>query len=201
MDFWTSDLHFGHAKLAKLRGYASVEEHDADIVRRINAQACVYTDTLYILGDVSFHKTKATVDILQQIIARDIVIKGNHDHRTKNAMGALLPGPIMVELDEFHHYLEREFMVWEDVSGAEGMARAGSEQLIVMNHFPLMHWHKQDKGAWQLHGHLHGNPSGVPGKIMDMGWDKWWKLLTLEDIAAYMQPLPVRGNHHTEVFA
>lgn len=195
MDFFTSDLHFGHKKMVTeglpFRPWTTMEEHDKGLLDAINSQASSMLDTIYIIGDFSFHKTAATQDILASIIARKVLIKGNHDHRVKNKMGALLPGPLMVELTEFHHYLERKFVMESACGCCEP-----EEQLIVMNHFPMMHWNKQDKGAWHLHGHLHGVPSGVPGKVMDVGWDKWGKLLTLDDIDRHMAYLPVRANHH-----
>lgn len=195
MDFWTSDIHWGHKKLAKERGYADVETMDADIIDRINAVASSYLDTIYILGDMSFHKPKDTANILNRIIAQKVLIKGNHDNRKLSVARGGLPPPVDRELSEFHYYLERRFQVtWLD-SGALRF----EVPLICMFHFPMMHWKDQHKGAWHLHGHLHGTPSGVPGKIMDVGWDKHGKLLTLEDIAAYMDTKPLRINHHEGV--
>jgi calcineurin-like phosphoesterase family protein len=208
MDFFTSDLHLGHKATLKpdfaseFRSYPDMESHDSGIIDKINSVATAYTDTLYIIGDVSFHKTPAiTAELLSRIIARKVLVKGNHDHRTKNKMGAVLPGPVMVELDEFHHYLEREFDVFRPVVVDEVYGTFGSwdEQNIVMFHFPMMHWRNQDKGWWHLHGHLHGAPAGVPGKIMDVGWDKWGKPLSLDDVSAYMADKPLRANHHTGV--
>jgi calcineurin-like phosphoesterase family protein len=200
MDFFTSDLHFGHKKMMvaedlPFRPWDTMEAHDQGLIDAINSQASSMLDTVYIIGDLSFHKMAETQDILQRIVARKVLIKGNHDHRVRNKMGALLPGPLMVELDEFHHYLERKF----PIAPACGHASEEEEQLICMFHFPMMHWHKQHKGAWQLHGHLHGTPSGVPGKVMDVGWDRWGKLLTLDDIDQHMSALPLRLNHHEGV--
>jgi calcineurin-like phosphoesterase family protein len=200
MDFFTSDLHFGHNLMVNkakwespYRDYATIDEHDHDIISKINHQATSYLDTIYIIGDLSFHKPLVTADLLSRITAKKVLVKGNHDNRTKNKMGALLSPVVMEELTEFHTYLERKFKVWTIRGGG-----AFDEQNIVMFHFPIMHWRNQDKGWWHLHGHLHGNPSGVPGKCLDVGWDAHGKLLTLEDIRKEMDKLPLRGNHHTE---
>lgn len=191
MDWFTSDLHFGHKKLALLRGYESVQQHDEDIVRRLNVYVATadYSDTLYILGDLSFHKPAQTADLLAKIQCKKVLIKGNHDHRTRNIQGAMLPAPVHVEVSEFHHYLEREF----------SLAPAEDTRHIVMFHFPLMHWRGQDKGWIQLHGHLHGTPSGVPGKCIDVGWDKWERPLNIWDVAETAMSLPLRVNHHDGV--
>lgn len=199
MDFFTSDLHMGHKKMMvaedlPFRPWDTMEEHDQGLIDKINSQATSMMDTIYILGDLSFHKTHDTADILSKIVARKVLVKGNHDHRTKNKMDAKLPLDIMFQLDEFHHYLERRF----EITPACGCCDP-EEQLIVMHHFPMMHWHKQHKGSWHLHGHLHGSPSGVPGKIMDVGWDRWGKLLTLDDIDQHMSNMPLRKNHHEGV--
>jgi calcineurin-like phosphoesterase family protein len=194
MDWFTSDLHFGHKKLALLRGYATVQEHDEDIVRELNkyVAALDYSDTLYILGDLSFHKPTQTADLLADIRCKKVLVKGNHDHRTANKEGAELPGPVRVELSEFHHYLERTFKVWT-VRGGEPTY---DEAHVVMFHFPLMHWRNQDKGWWMLHGHLHGAPSMVPGKTLDVGWDAWMRPLSLHEISEKMNGSPLRANHH-----
>ncbi len=195
MDWFTSDLHIAHKLMvdearyqSPFRVHTSVEDHDGAVVAGINKYVRP-GDTLYILGDLSFHKLAAdTADVLRAINGKKILVKGNHDHRTKNKMGATLPAPVMAELSEFHHYLERTFTVEPD----------GDGQLICMFHFPIMHWHKQHYGSWHLHGHLHGNPSGVTGKCLDVGWDRWGRPLRLMEIKAEMDKLPTRANHHEQ---
>jgi hypothetical protein len=93
---------------------------------------------------------------------------------------------VRIYLTEFHHYLERTFTINPE----------GPGQLVCMFHFPIMHWHKQHYGSWHLHGHLHGNPSGVPGKALDVGWDAHGKPLNIMEIKALMDKLPARANHH-----
>jgi calcineurin-like phosphoesterase family protein len=196
-DFFTSDLHLGHGLMvdkerydSPYRDYASRDEMDAGIITKINSQA-KKGDKLYIVGDFSFRKPLETREILEQIDADAILVKGNHDHRKKNSF--LSTVEYANELAEFHVYLERKFNIL-DASGEV------KPQLIVMFHFPLMHWHKQHYGSWHLHGHLHGNPSGVPGKCLDVGWDKWGRLLSIEEISAIMATKPARGNHHEEEY-
>lgn len=188
MELFTSDLHLGHRKMLEYRGFQTLEEHDMHIIDTINRRAPGSEHTLYVLGDLSFHKPDVTGALLSMIRAKVVLIKGNHDHRKANKEGARLPGCVDIELSEFHHYLERTFTVEPE----------GPGQLICMFHFPMMHWHKQHYGSWQLHGHLHGNPSGVTGKILDVGWDAHNKPLTLMEVKAIMDTKPLRGNHHTE---
>lgn len=191
MDYFTSDLHLGHALMLKdtydsqyRKLYASMEEHDQGIIDKINSRA-KSGDKLYILGDVSYHKPMQTSMLMRQIKADIILIKGNHDH-PQNKSNDRLPEIVMQELSEYHTYLERKFTV----------STEGPAQLICMMHFPITHWHKQHYGSWMLHGHLHGNPSGVSGKIEDVGWCKHGKVLSLKDICTFMESKPVRANHH-----
>lgn len=189
--FFTSDLHLGHRLMVNkerhtspFRNYNDVDEMDADIIRRWCRQVQP-SDTVYILGDFSFRRANETRSILHALNGRKVLVKGNHDHREKSNPYSQVE--YADALDEFHIYLERKFII----GGKE-------EQLICMLHFPMMHWHKQHYGSWHLHGHLHGNPSGVTGKCLDVGWDKHGKLLSLQDVAEIMSTKTVRGNHHTE---
>lgn len=49
--FVIADLHFGHAKLAEIRGFASAEAHDNAIVEAWN-RVVTKRDVVYVLGDV-----------------------------------------------------------------------------------------------------------------------------------------------------
>ena len=50
--FYTSDLHLGHAKVAEIRGFDSLQEHDQTIIDNLDRQVGK-RDTLWILGDIS----------------------------------------------------------------------------------------------------------------------------------------------------
>ena len=49
--FWIADLHLGHARVAELRGFASVREHDTHILGQLAGLVEWYS--LWVLGDVS----------------------------------------------------------------------------------------------------------------------------------------------------
>lgn len=79
--FVTSDTHFGHRRIIEFerayRPYASIEEHDKDLVARWNAVVRP-KDTVWHLGDVFFGKDGHW--IMQALHGYKKLVLGNHDH-------------------------------------------------------------------------------------------------------------------------
>jgi calcineurin-like phosphoesterase family protein len=78
--FVISDTHFGHAKILDLqangRPFETIEEHDAELVRRWNATVRS-SDTVWHLGDVLFGRPAfATLGLLKGVKK---LVMGNHD--------------------------------------------------------------------------------------------------------------------------
>lgn len=69
--------HFGHAKIIELgkRPFASVEEMDAEMIRRWNATVHP-DDTVYHLGDFAWKDHDRYLNVLHGRIIR---VQGNHD--------------------------------------------------------------------------------------------------------------------------
>lgn len=80
MIYFTSDTHFGHKNVIEYcsRPFSSVEEMDAEIVRRWNARVGT-DDTVYHLGDFAFGPKGFARSILEQLKGRVILVRGNHD--------------------------------------------------------------------------------------------------------------------------
>lgn len=76
--WFVSDLHLGHGHAAKMRGFTSVEEHDAAIVA--NLQVVGRKDKLFILGDVVWNNN--SLKLLSDIPGTKELIIGNHDTLT-----------------------------------------------------------------------------------------------------------------------
>lgn len=74
-----ADLHLGHANMAKRRGFSSVEDHDAHIIRTWN-RIVDKRDVTYILGDITMEK-KAPYHLLDQLAGYKHVVLGNHDRK------------------------------------------------------------------------------------------------------------------------
>lgn len=81
MNFYTSDLHLGHANVIKFdnRPFANVDEMDQCIITRWNERVSD-EDTVYILGDVCHRNSKDSSWYLKQLRGHKILILGNHDN-------------------------------------------------------------------------------------------------------------------------
>lgn len=79
--FVISDTHFGHKRIcefeAAARPFASVEEHDRELINRWNA-AVKPKDTVWHLGDVFFGKDGHLA--LEYCNGLKKLVLGNHDH-------------------------------------------------------------------------------------------------------------------------
>lgn len=79
--FVVADTHFGHKKVIEFerekRPFATIEEHDAELVRRWNAVVSP-KDTVWHLGDVLFGR--AAFDSLRLLNGIKKLVVGNHDH-------------------------------------------------------------------------------------------------------------------------
>ena len=72
-----ADPHFGHRKVAELRGFTGITEHDAELVRRWNATVSGQ-DVVYILGDVSMHARLGWGNLTALNGTKKLAM-GNHD--------------------------------------------------------------------------------------------------------------------------
>lgn len=85
-NFYISDTHLGHSGIIRYdnRPFMSVEEMDETIIQRWN-DVISGEDTVYILGDFSWYKEEKTLEILNRLIGRKVLIKGNHDRVSPRA--------------------------------------------------------------------------------------------------------------------
>ena len=85
MDFFTSDLHIGHAQsfIWQKRGFSSIEEHDTTILRNWNSTVSPY-DNVYILGDLCMNSDEKEWNrIFKLLYGKKYFIIGNHDTDNK----------------------------------------------------------------------------------------------------------------------
>lgn len=77
--FYTSDTHFGHARIVELcdRPFSSVEDMNAGLVERWNSVVRP-KDIVYHMGDVT-GGSLAPLEHIQKLNGRKILIAGNHD--------------------------------------------------------------------------------------------------------------------------
>lgn len=80
--FFTSDTHFGHARIIELSGrpFADVAEMNDAIVERWNSVVSP-DDTVYHLGDVALGPIMDSLANIARLNGRIVLIDGNHDRR------------------------------------------------------------------------------------------------------------------------
>ena len=76
--WFTSDLHLGHENIAKLRGFASAEDHDECLIDLHN-NLVGKKDKVFILGDFLWNRHKATLAHAKRMAGTKELIFGNHD--------------------------------------------------------------------------------------------------------------------------
>ena len=82
MNYYISDLHFGHKNSLSFdnRPFADIEIHDQAIINNWNNTVSI-DDDVYILGDISWHNATKTIEIFKSLNGRKHLIKGNHDSK------------------------------------------------------------------------------------------------------------------------
>lgn len=157
--FFTSDTHFGHAgALGRFRRpFASVREMNAAMTARWN-ETVTDADEVWHLGDFAIKMPAlAMTEILATLAGRKHLVLGNNDGEATRR----LPGWASVQ-----HYAEIE------VEGTR----------LVLCHYPFRTWNGMYKGAYNLHGHSHGQLKEMTRQV-DVGVDVWdFRPVTLSQI-------------------
>lgn len=176
--FVGSDFHWGHSNIFKFcpetrAKYQSVEIMTELMISEWNAIAG-NEDTVYILGDVAFLPARDAIKIVSQLNGRKILIEGNHDVKLLRDPGFK---SLFAEIYSYHEIVHQKTK-------------------IVMCHYPIYDHNQSARGSIMLHGHRHGKPHGIPGRIMDVGLDATGVILTdLDDIVSKMQSVPCMSHH------
>lgn len=163
MVYFTSDMHFGHKNVLMHDGrpFDSVEEMDAELIARWNS-VVREEDTVYVLGDISWHKGNKTAEIFKQLNGHKHLIKGNHDRMHK-------------DLDEY----------FESVNPYAEIRYYGNT--FILSHYPIHFYNKHHYGAVMLYGHVHNtqeedytkefarqmHDGGIPCKMLNVGCMLW----------------------------
>ena len=161
--FFTSDTHFGHAgAMGRFkRPFPGVAAMDAAMVERWNARVGP-GDTVWHLGDFALrHGPERMAELLAALNGTKHLIAGNNDGPATRA----LPG-------------------WASVADYAELRAEEDGTPLVLGHYALRTWNGQYKGAWNLHGHSHGQLKGLTRQV-DVGVDVWdFQPVTFEEIRA-----------------
>lgn len=155
--FVTADTHFGHAEALQMfaRPHPSVEAMDAAMLDAINATVGA-KDILVHLGDFMGPcewdaKARKRAEALRAAIAckRVYLVRGNHDPSGEKRFDALFEGVA-------------------DIASARGIA--GTDERIVLFHYPISQWQGRPNGGFHLHGHVHEHGEALARRC-DVGID------------------------------
>lgn len=206
-NFYTSDLHIGHAKVAEIRGFATTEIRDtgptiepvvvvdvaahADYIAEIWDSTVKKDDTVYVLGDTGLGQfEKVVLPWFKDRPGIKHLIAGNHDpvHPCRSDAVKLQPKWLDV-FRTINPYLTRK------VAGEK----------FMLSHFPYESYgdgttHGEEGGRWNewrvpeelgkplVHGHTHG-PEREHDNMFHVGWDAWNELVPEERILEWLQGL------------
>jgi calcineurin-like phosphoesterase family protein len=159
--WFTADTHFGHAgAMGRFkRPFGSVVEMNAAIVSRWN-ETVAPADDVWHLGDFALRMPAEAIGaLLGRLHGRKHLITGNND------------GPETAARPE-----------WTSVQAYAEFELGGT--WLVLCHYPFRTWNRMYKGAFDLHGHSHGQLAGLTRQV-DVGVDVWdFRPVTLEQITA-----------------
>lgn len=141
-----SDMHYGHNRpfIYEKRGYASIEEHDRDLLDRLVRKS--HPEGLLIsLGDLVFGNGAAgkLKGILERVAFREAwLMPGNH-----------FSGWLQLAKQGFDMQEQGKKIHW-----IPDFIRLSLKKVsIVCSHEPLVSWRGIGHGAVHLNGHCHGN--------------------------------------------
>lgn len=77
--WFTADLHLRHARVAELRGYLDIDQHDRALAEAWDEQVHK-NDQVWVLGDVTLSAIDYALDWLGDRPGARHLITGNHDH-------------------------------------------------------------------------------------------------------------------------
>lgn len=135
--FFCSDTHFNHNKpfLYEPRGFTSIEEHDAAIIKNWN-EVVANNDIVYVLGDVMMgNDYDLAQEKLRQLNGTLVIFNGNHESDRKLAAYKKLPNVKLAGWSTVIKYGKWRF---------------------YLSHFPTMVDNFDEKHKFYcLHGHTH----------------------------------------------
>lgn len=137
MNYFIADLHLGHKNVLSFdnRPFKTIEEHDNTIVKNWNNTVGI-DDDVYILGDVSWHRSTKTIEIMRSLNGNKHLIKGNHD------------GKILKNRELRKEFVE--IVDYKELSLPDGKG-------IVLCHYPIPCFKNHYYGWHHLYGHVHNS--------------------------------------------
>ena len=160
-----SDLHINHRNILSYCPHRGGPEITDENVAKMNEMIITNwnsvvgtNDEVYILGDVAMGQIHLAPPLIRQLNGKKYLVRGNHDKTlTKRVNGKSLADDLFEWVKDYHE-------MFVEVA-------PHTKQMVVMSHFPMASWNGMNNGSVMLHGHLHGSPCAVTGRIYDVGID------------------------------
>ena len=114
-------------------------------------------DDVYILGDCAMGQIKYAPPLIRRLNGKKFLVAGNHDVSLKKL---IRDNP---ELDDLFVWVKDYHEMTHTIDGVK--------HKLCMMHYPLKFWNGSGHGSIMAHGHCHGSPTGVDGRILDVGID------------------------------
>lgn len=201
MRWYSSDEHYGHARICELAGRPfphgadAVEEMNYELIARFRKRVRAGDETSH-LGDFALGRISETLQIVRMLPGKHSLVIGNHD-RCFEGYGK--PGSHAAWVSRY-----------ED-AGFTGITRKSIAKIagewVMLCHFPYrgdsrerdrhLEYRLEDDGGWLLHGHVHGKWR-QKGRMINVGVDAWGGYPVSEDQIAELieagprdlEPLP-----------
>lgn len=163
--FFTSDQHFGHARIVELssRPFGSIEEHDEAMIERWNKAVRKADDIVWVLGDfTSEGSTAKGLGYLPRLNGRKRLVAGNHDRAWAGK-------------SDGHRFVQRYLDAGFELVTPFARAKVGSTK-VNLSHFGYTGDRGEDRYAGYrlpfqevpvLHGHTHST------KQQSTAWGKY----------------------------
>ena len=155
-------------KLAKSFIEQVTKDYNEALVEQWNDTVAL-TDMVYNLGDVSFAQHREdTKKILARMNGIMHLVRGNHDHKIEDSGR-------FEWIKDYYEFKERGHH-------------------FVLFHFPISSWHQKERGSIALSGHMHGTPTGVTGKTLDVGMESIGKVaIEMDEVIQIMKTKPIES--------
>lgn len=187
--FFTADLHFGHTKVAGLRGHSGFVGNDWEIIQAWEKQVRP-RDRVYVLGDISGGRKEEeeyALQLLKTLPGEKHLIAGNHDSVAS------------IHRNGYKH-LPRYLEVFESV---RDFARIRIQKTdILLSHYPYIYegdgkeregsrytqYRLPFLGAPLVHGHTHSTKFATDEYQFCVSWDAHRSLVPLSQVENYFFP-------------
>ncbi len=193
--FFIGDPHLFHEKVSLIRGFSTVEDHNAFIVRKWLRQVST-RDHVIVMGDCSGGKPdeeRKALELIKTLPGHKRLILGNHDSESG------VHNVISPNRDLFHEAFEKV----SDFGRIQYNKRR-----ILLSHYPysesqdgpgrgMGRYHQfrlPNLGHILIHAHTHWThptTGSATGREICVSWDAWKRIVDMGDIAQLVNQIPV----------